>query len=159
MGCGNAHPQQDHRTVMNIEGRTTRAASRRTGRHRADVRLGKRLRYGGVSGTLAPFSRHAARRATDHRFMRRTGADSHFPNQAAGAATCSSKHRQAGIYGTPSGRSTCRFDAADPVKLRASASGIDPRRGSGASKAMPPKCLQAVLGNTVSTLTVYAHKL
>lgn len=62
MGCGNAHPQQDHRHLMNLEGRTTRLRALEPGDIELMYAWENDTQIWGVSGTLAPFSRHTLER-------------------------------------------------------------------------------------------------
>ena len=62
MGCGNAHPQQDHRHLMNLEGRTTRLRALEPGDIELMYAWENDTEIWGVSGTLAPFSRHTLER-------------------------------------------------------------------------------------------------
>ena len=85
MGCGNAHPQQDHRHLMNLEGRTTRLRALEPGDIELMYAWENDTEIWGVSGMVAPSK----------------SSSSTFSKPASSGL--SSKPRKA----SPSGRSTC----------------------------------------------------
>ena len=62
MGCGNAHPQQNHRAVINLEGNVCRLRALEPRDARTMYAWENDPEIWGVSGTLAPFSLHVLER-------------------------------------------------------------------------------------------------
>ena len=62
LGRGDAYPQQDHRHLMNLEGRTTRLRALEPGDIDLMYAWENDTAVWSVSGTLAPFSRHTLER-------------------------------------------------------------------------------------------------